>query len=132
MDRFPLLPLEEEGQLNDMGLRENFIERVLAAQFGCDKLHDRMNPNTRRGANAGKRDWEELTAEYGARLMEGLTVMGCKRSDRGQACERAPALDGLPEESPVERRQRLPKVGAPSVGWSSWASSRTIGKGWCH
>jgi len=30
---FPLLPLEEAGRLNDMPLRENFIERVLAAQF---------------------------------------------------------------------------------------------------
>jgi len=30
MDRFPLLPLEEEGRLNDMPLRENFIERVFA------------------------------------------------------------------------------------------------------
>jgi hypothetical protein len=29
MDRFPLLPLEE-GRLNDMPLRENFIEQVLA------------------------------------------------------------------------------------------------------
>jgi uncharacterized protein YbgA (DUF1722 family)/uncharacterized protein YbbK (DUF523 family) len=27
-DRFPLLPLEEEGRLNDAALRENFIERV--------------------------------------------------------------------------------------------------------
>ena len=25
MNRFPLLPLEEEGRLNDMPLRENFI-----------------------------------------------------------------------------------------------------------
>jgi hypothetical protein len=33
MDRSPLLPLEEEGRLNDMPLRENFIERVFAAQF---------------------------------------------------------------------------------------------------
>ena len=33
MKRFPLLPLEEEGRLSDMPLRENFIERVLAAQF---------------------------------------------------------------------------------------------------
>ena len=30
MSRFPLLPLEEEGRLNDMPLRENFIERVFA------------------------------------------------------------------------------------------------------
>ena len=27
--RFPLLPVEEEGRLNDPRLRENFIERVL-------------------------------------------------------------------------------------------------------
>ena len=30
MNGFPLLPLEEEGRLNDMPLRENFIERVFA------------------------------------------------------------------------------------------------------
>jgi hypothetical protein len=30
MNRFPLLPVEEEGRLNDMPLRENFIERVFA------------------------------------------------------------------------------------------------------
>jgi uncharacterized protein YbgA (DUF1722 family) len=35
-------------------------------------------------AEAGKRDWDELTAEYGGMLMEGLSVIGRKRSDRGQ------------------------------------------------
>lgn len=30
MDRFPLMPVEEEGRLNDAALRENFIERVFA------------------------------------------------------------------------------------------------------
>lgn len=30
MARFPLTPVEEEGRLNDPGLRENFIERVFA------------------------------------------------------------------------------------------------------
>ena len=30
MERFPLLPVEEEGRLCDPGLRENFIERVFA------------------------------------------------------------------------------------------------------
>ena len=29
-------------------------------------------------ADAGKRDWEELTAEYGAMLMEGLGMMGTR------------------------------------------------------
>ncbi len=28
MQRFPLLPVEDEGRLQDLGLRENFIERV--------------------------------------------------------------------------------------------------------
>ena len=37
MNRFPLLPLEEEGRLNDLPLRENFIERV----FACRKRRDR-------------------------------------------------------------------------------------------
>lgn len=30
MQRFPLLPVEEEGRLHDPGLRENFIERLFA------------------------------------------------------------------------------------------------------
>lgn len=29
-------------------------------------------------ADAGKRDWDELSAEYGAMLMEGLSVMGTR------------------------------------------------------
>jgi len=32
MERFPLLPVEDEGRLNDDGLRENFIERVFVMQ----------------------------------------------------------------------------------------------------
>ena len=28
-----------------------------------------------------------MTTEYGVMLMEGLSVMGCKRSGWGQACE---------------------------------------------
>jgi len=30
MQRFPLVPVEEEGRLHDLGLRENFIERVFS------------------------------------------------------------------------------------------------------
>jgi len=32
MDHFPLLPVEDEGRLHDVGLRENFIERIFAYQ----------------------------------------------------------------------------------------------------
>jgi hypothetical protein len=46
MSRFPLLPLEEEGRLNDLPLRENFIERVLPvekrdrAYYRCTRMLD--------------------------------------------------------------------------------------------
>jgi hypothetical protein len=151
MNRFPLLPLEEEGRLNDLPLRENLIERVFAYYRWTQMLENEPTPGglvkfhtahkltlmayspkhyTEMGrlvADAGKRDWDELTAEYGAMLMEGPGVMGCKRSDRGQACECAPAPDGLPQEPPFQRRQ-----GLPAVSWSSWTSLRTTGRGYCR
>lgn len=39
MKTFPLLPVEEEGRLNDHRLRENFIERV----FGYHRLKKQLN-----------------------------------------------------------------------------------------
>jgi uncharacterized protein YbgA (DUF1722 family) len=115
INRFPLLPLEEEGRLNDMPLRENFIERVFAyyrwtemldkeptvppsgrprrrreAPGGLVKFHTahkltlmahspkHYTEMGRLVADAGNRDWDELTAEYGAQLMEGLGVMGTR------------------------------------------------------
>ena len=150
MDRFPRIPVEEDGRLNDPKLRENFIEQVFTlkrwretrARRSCVgnvvDFHSRNklllmahSPKhyTEMGrlvVKAGKRDWDELTAEYGAMLMEGLAVMGRKRSGRGQARQCTPALDGFPEEPPLQRGQGLPKV-----GWSSWASSRTTGRDLC-
>lgn len=40
IDRHPLLPIEDEGRLNDPGLRENFIERV----FAYRRLEDLFSP----------------------------------------------------------------------------------------
>jgi len=37
-ERFPLLPLEEEGRLHDPGLRENFIERIFVFKRWLDLL----------------------------------------------------------------------------------------------
>jgi uncharacterized protein YbgA (DUF1722 family) len=123
MKSFPLLPLEEEGRLNDMPLRENFIERVFAYYRWTKMLEEEPTvppsgrprrrreapgglvpvPAVRAGkfhtahrlslmahspkhytemgrlvADAGKKDWDELTAEYGTLLMEGLGVMGTR------------------------------------------------------
>ncbi len=44
MNRFPLLPLEEEGRLNDMPLRENFIERVFAYYRWTEMLDKEPTP----------------------------------------------------------------------------------------
>ncbi len=41
MERYPLLPVEEEGRLNDPVLRENFIERVFAYRRWMDFLNER-------------------------------------------------------------------------------------------
>jgi len=102
MNRFPPLPLEEEGRLNDLPLRENFVERVFACYRWTEMLDEEQTPrglvkfhtahklslmahgtkhHTEMGrlvAGAGKRDWEELTAEYGAMLVEGLSVTGIR------------------------------------------------------
>ncbi|MFC2015411.1 hypothetical protein ACFLUM_00570 [Chloroflexota bacterium] len=44
MHRFPLLPLEEEGRLNDMPLRENFVERVFAYYRWTEMLDQEPTP----------------------------------------------------------------------------------------
>ena len=44
MNRFPLLPLEEEGRLNDMPLRENFLERVFAYYRWTRMLDEEPTP----------------------------------------------------------------------------------------
>jgi len=99
MKRFPLLPLEEEGRLHDMHLRENFIDRVFAYYRWTNLLEENPTPGGlvkyhtaykltlmahdpphyqemgRLVAQAGALPWEELTAQYGRLLMEGLGVM---------------------------------------------------------
>ena len=100
--RFPLLPVEEEGRLHDLGLRENFIERVFAyARFTCLLQADATpggmvafhtahkltmmahSPETyqemgRLVARAGDLAWPELAERYGGLLMEGLEVMATR------------------------------------------------------
>lgn len=100
----PLLPIEEEGRLHDMGLRENFIQRVFVyyrwvqllkegpSPGGLVRFHSAHkltmmahSPNIhqqlgRLTANAGRRDWRALTDEYGALLMQGLA----ERTSRGK------------------------------------------------
>lgn len=45
MNAFPLIPCEDEGRLHDMGLRENFIERVFAWRRWRDFLAGGRRPS---------------------------------------------------------------------------------------
>jgi uncharacterized protein YbgA (DUF1722 family)/uncharacterized protein YbbK (DUF523 family) len=100
MKRFPLLPLEEEGRLHDMRLRENFIERIFVHYHWTRLLEEDPKPGGlvrfhtahkltlmahspshyqemgRLVAQAGSLPWEELVETYGSLLMEGLRVLG--------------------------------------------------------
>jgi len=99
MKHFPLLPLEEEGRLHDMNLRENFIDRVFAYHRWTCLLDENSTPGglvqfhtthkltlmahspphyQEMGslvARAGSLPWEELVETYGHSLMEGLKVV---------------------------------------------------------
>ncbi len=98
MNRFPLLPVEEEGRLHDPALRENFIERV----FCYRRWRDLLEAGLTRGrlvafhtahkllllahspkhyaelgrlvASAKGRPSRTLESEYGRRFMETLRV----------------------------------------------------------
>ena len=100
MNRFPLLPLEEEGRLHDMRLRENFIERIFVYYRWTCLLEEDPTPGGlvrfhtahkltlmahspshyqemgRLVAQAGSLPWTEVVETYGRLLMEGLGVLG--------------------------------------------------------
>jgi len=102
MNRCPPVRLEE-GRLNDMPLHEDFTKRVSAhyrwwtemldnegTPGGLVKFHTphKLTPMAhspkhcteagRLVADAGKRDWDELTAEYGAMFMKGSSALGTR------------------------------------------------------
>ncbi|BHH85991.1 YbgA family protein [Desulforhopalus sp. 52FAK] len=97
MERFPLIPVEEEGRLHDMVLRENFIEsvfvyrrwRALAEDFSLDKLvhfhtehkmllrsHSEKHYRElgRVVAKAGSLDLNELLTVYQETLMAAMRL----------------------------------------------------------
>jgi len=98
MDASPLLPIEEEGRLNDPKLRDNFIERVFAyarwrvivsgrpSMNALMEFHARhkftilshSDPHVRRlgriTAEAKGRPLASVLEEYGALFMETLTI----------------------------------------------------------
>lgn len=103
MEAWPLLPVEEEGRLNDPGLRENFFERVFAWHRWREFVE---NDNTPKGlvafhtahkmtvmshsvekyrglgrlvADLKSQPWASLRNQYGTDLMIALKVLSTPR-----------------------------------------------------
>jgi uncharacterized protein YbgA (DUF1722 family)/uncharacterized protein YbbK (DUF523 family) len=105
MERFPLLPVEDEGRLNDAGLRENFIERIFVMQrwkkyavtdgshAGLVEFHTRhklllmahspgdLRPLGSLVAQGRRANRERLQAEYLALLMSALKLKATVRKN---------------------------------------------------
>jgi uncharacterized protein YbgA (DUF1722 family)/uncharacterized protein YbbK (DUF523 family) len=99
MARLPLLPLEEEGRLEDVRLRENFIDRVFAyyrwtrllaqdpTASGLIAFHTAHKATVlshspqayselgRLVARAGELSWDRLACEYGRIFMGALRLL---------------------------------------------------------
>ena len=99
---YPLLPVEEEGRLHDMQLRENFFQRVFTYRRWMEFLAENPTPAGliefhsahkmtlmahspkhyqklgQLTAQAGMLAWEDLTANYGQTLMEGLSTLASR------------------------------------------------------
>lgn len=97
--RFPLVPVEEEGRLNDPRLRENFIERIFAwhrwlettrsdpSAGGLVRFHtahklallahstEHYRQLGRIVARAGAEPWEDVSDRYVALFMAGMQVL---------------------------------------------------------
>ena len=98
MRHFPLLPVEDDGRLNNPSLRENFIERIFALKAWRESMHGRRvagavvdyhtrnkllilshSPKHYRAmgrlvANNGSKEASRLKADYESLLMEALRI----------------------------------------------------------
>jgi uncharacterized protein YbgA (DUF1722 family)/uncharacterized protein YbbK (DUF523 family) len=103
MRRFPLLPVEEEGRLNDPVLRENFIERVFGYYRWTGLLRSNPKPRDlvafhtrqkltllshspkgyrdlgRMVATTSERPWPEVLDGYGTGFMEALRMRATRK-----------------------------------------------------
>jgi uncharacterized protein YbgA (DUF1722 family) len=95
-ERFPLLPVEEEGHLHDLSLRESFIERIFIYEHWTRLLRESPTPDGlvrfhtahkltilsrnpqgyrdlgRIVARAGDSPWTAIAEEYSRRLIQSL------------------------------------------------------------
>jgi uncharacterized protein YbgA (DUF1722 family)/uncharacterized protein YbbK (DUF523 family) len=105
MDAFPLIPVEEEGRLHDIRIRENFIERIFTLKRWRELLKEKMGIGLlvdfhtrnkllclahsekhyrmmgRLVASAKDKDIRQVYEEYEQLLMEALRLKSTKRKN---------------------------------------------------
>ena len=106
MAHLPLLPVEEEGRLNDAALRENFITRV----FAYRRLSDLFRPRWRIGDLVEFHASEKMLLLAHQPVAEkelGRLVAGAKGRPRGEVADgyRTRFLEAL--SKPVRRRRHV-------------------------
>lgn len=134
MDAMPLLPVEDEGRLNDPSLRENFIERVFVLHRWQAMLSQGFTPGRlvefhtrhkllimahsvekyrslgRLVAEGARQDMETLRQEYLAGLMEALRL---KATVKKQVNALMHAMGYFKRHlSPDEKQELLEVIGA--------------------
>lgn len=106
MKRFPDLPVEDEGRLNDPNLRENFLDRAFAMARWHEMLRENPTPgglvdfHTRHKlllmahspkhyrelgtltANLKAKELDEVRREYLSRFMEGMKLTATRKKHR--------------------------------------------------
>lgn len=96
MERFPLLPVEEEGRLNDPRLRENFIERLFVMRRWRRLLENRHTPEGRLPA-----------ALVAFQASHKLLVMSHAPADARALGKLAAEAKTLPEDELLSRYQTI-------------------------
>lgn len=79
MDRFPLVPVEDEGRLNDPGLRENFIEAVFTLKRWRDAAAQGM---TRRSLVDFHTEHKLLLMSHSPRIAAQMGKLTAAAKDR--------------------------------------------------
>ncbi len=118
-ERFPLLPVEEQGRLNDPRLRANFIEQVFVYRRWTTLLDGQRDPSAlvafhtahkltlmahapalyreagRIAAQAGSAPWDETADTYGRVLMRAVERLTTARKHANALQHAAGFLKGL-------------------------------------
>ena len=87
MERFPLLPVEDEGRLHDAGLKENFIERIFVFKRWQDLI--RQGPSLK-GLMDFHADHKLILMAHSPKVLKelGALVAGGKDRSLGELADR--------------------------------------------